>query len=138
MEKRNLRLDATVTAEQWDMLARTAQELAQVEGFDWKPDACDEIEVYMRAEDAPGAWRDWVAGGGDYGAQPIRVATFLWNSGEPFARNELELLPVSPNVLPQDVERMQRDYEQWVHNAWQRLRRASGMTYIEAGHVEQV
>lgn len=68
MEKRNLTLDARLTPEQWDMLARTAQELAPVEGFDWSPRACNEIEVYMRAEDAPGAWRDWIAAGSEYGA----------------------------------------------------------------------
>jgi len=138
MERRNLGLDAAMTPEQWDMLARTAQDLAPVEGFDWKPDVCNEIEVYMRTDDAPGAWRDWIAAGDQYGAQPARVATFVWNDGEPFARNELDVVPESPNVLPQDVQRMQGEYEHWVHNAWQKLRRASGIPFIDAGHVEQV
>lgn len=138
MEKRNLSLDVRVTAEQWDMLARTAQELGPNEGFDWRSDACNEIEVYMRADDAPGAWREWVVAGDTYGAHPIRVANFLWNDGDPFARNDLDVVPESPNVLPQDVQRMQSEFENWVRNSWQKLRRASGIPYIEAGNVEQV
>ncbi|MGQ0560610.1 MAG: hypothetical protein ACT443_01900 [Gemmatimonadota bacterium] len=72
------------------------------------------------------------------GAQPARVATFVWNDGDPYARNDLELLPQSPNVLPQDVETMQREFEHWVHTRWQTLWRASGIPCIDAGHVTQV
>lgn len=138
MEKRNLDLGVPVSAAQWDMVSRTARELGREEGFDWKPEACNEVELYMRAAAAPPLWRDWIPGGDVYGGDAVRAATFVWNDGEPFARNELNVLPESPNVLPQDVERMQAAYEKWVHGEWQRLWHASGIPYVDAGNVEQV
>lgn len=138
MERRNLNLGLPVSAAQWEMVSRTAHELGVGEGYGWVPESCHEIELYMRSEDAPADWRDWVAGNGAYGSQPVRAATFVWNDGDPFARNDLAMLPESPNILPQDVERMQAEYEKWVHGEWQRLWRASGIPYIDAGNVEQV
>jgi len=138
MEKRNLSLGLPVTAEQWEIVARTAHELGVEEGFDWRPEACNEIELYMRPGHEPEGWQGWVAGGGAYGSGAVRAATFVWNDGEPFARNDLDILPQPPNVPQQDVERMQAAYEKWVHSEWQRLWHASGIPYVDAGNVEQV
>jgi hypothetical protein len=138
MERRNLELTSSVTAEQWDIMARTARDLSPGDGFGWKPDAPRQIELYMRADDAPGAWHDWVMRDDRYGAGERPAATFLWNDGDTFARIDIDPLPEPPNVLPQDVETMQRDLENWVHNRWRDLRRASGIPFTDAGHVSQV
>jgi hypothetical protein len=131
MDKRNLDLGVSVTADEWNMLARTAQDITPEDGLYWRPEERDVIEVYMRAQHAPSSWRDWITSDGRYGAHPLRVASFVWNDGDPFARNELEVLPESPNVQPQDVEQMQSELEHWVRNRWRELWEASGITYTE-------
>lgn len=138
MEKRDLSLGVPVTGPQWEIVSRTAHELGVGQGFEWRPQACHEIEVYMRAEDCPTGWENWVAGDGKYGAEPVRAATFLWNDGDPYARNDLTLLPEPPNVLPQDDVKLQAMYEKWVHHEWQRLWHESGIPYVDAGNVTQV
>lgn len=137
MERRNLEL-GPITAEQWDILGRTARDLTAVSGFDWQPDACNELGIFMTIENAPAEWRDWVSERDEYGASERRAATVLWNDGDPFARVEIEPLPESPNVLPQNVELMQQKFEHWLRGRWQELLRESGLHYTKAGHVTQV
>ncbi len=137
METRNLDLDITVTAEQWQQLGRTANATARDgAGFRWDERQPDEIRVLFREDDVPARWQDRVSPPGLYGADAPAAARLVFNDGRPYASVEPPAAPAAPVITEDEQDAMQRELERWVRDKWHELMRASGLHYTR-GHIPQ-
>lgn len=135
MERRNLDFEIELSEEQWETLARRADTLGpEGGGFDRGPDGEGEIQVFIRTDDRPSGWEDWVGDPETYGPVNREVARFHFNSGRPYAELELGSDVVVPLETEQEVAEMQVELERWVRGKWHELLRESGIHY-ERGHT---
>ena len=138
MEARNLDFEIEVTRDQWDELGRTAAALGPEQGgLDWRENEPDEIRVFLRDEDAPGRWRDFVTDEDVYGAHEREIARFRFNDGRPFADVDDPVRWIEePAFSEVEQHGMRRDIERFVRTRWHDLMRASGLHY-DRGHIPQ-
>lgn len=130
MEERNLDFEIEMSAAQWDALVQRADALGQESGgFERAPDDIGEIQVFLRDDDRPPHWRDWVGDSETYGATTREVARFHFNSGRPYAEIETGAAVAEPVYTDQETVEMQTELERWVRGKWQELLRESGMRY---------
>lgn len=134
MEQRNLDLDLPMTAEQWDVLVRTADELGPAEGFRSTDGDPPEIDVLATPERAPAGWREWVSDREAYGDPERPAARLEFNGGSPYARIEPWADPDEPAILQPRVEALRQELERWVRGRWHELLERSGIDYVR-GHV---
>ncbi len=135
MERRNLDFELEMSTAQWDTLARRANALGpEGGGFDRGRDHAEEIQVFLRADDQPSHWRDWVGDPETYGPTVREVARFHFNSGRPYAEIDVGNEVVEPTYTEEEVTAMRRDLEQWVRGKWHELLREAGVHY-ERGHT---
>jgi hypothetical protein len=135
MERRNLDFEVEMSAAQWSTLTRRADALGpERAGFDRGANATDEIQVFLRTDDAPPHWRDWVGDPETYGPTTREVARFHFNSGRPYAEIDAGAEVVEPGYFEHDVAAMQAEMEEWVRGKWHELLRESGIHY-ERGHT---
>lgn len=138
MEERDLDFEITLLPEHWEELGRTAAALSDgAGGFAWSESSPDEIRVFMREEEAPPLWRDYLVGEeGTYGPHEREVARFYFNDGRPFGRIVLPDGVAEPAFRTQETEAMQLELERWVRERWHQLMRDAGVHY-EPGHIPQ-
>lgn len=134
MEQRNLDLDLSMTAEQWDVLVKSAEELGPKQGF--RPTEGDppEIVVLATPERAPAGWREWISDRESYGDPERPAARLEFNGGDPYARIGPWAEPDEPAILRPQVEALRQELEQWVRGRWHELLESSGIHYVR-GHV---
>lgn len=133
MEERNLDFDLPVTQDQWEQIGRRAQALRPA-GFEWKGDEPDRIHVYLRDEEARGLWKTMVSDEGEYGAQQIEVAQFVYNDGRPYAHLEASPSVQEPAVQQQQEAFMGIGQERSVREEWHHLLEESEL-HSDFGHV---
>lgn len=137
MEQRNLDFSIELTDAQWVELGRRADALGPADGgFDWDEREFGDIHVFLRLENAPDLWRDYVTEEGIYGLHEREVAQFRFNDGRPFAHIELPNLADEPVLTEQEEEAMRIELESWVRDRWDMLLRDAGIHY-ERGHLPQ-
>lgn len=130
MERRNLDFEVDMSEAQWDTLVRRADALGpRGGGFDREGGPDGEIQVFLRTDDAPSRWRDWVGDPETYGPTTREVARFHFNSGRPYAEIVVGDDVVGPGFVEQDVEAMQTELERWVRGKWHELLREAGIHY---------
>jgi hypothetical protein len=135
MERRNLDFALEMSAAQWDALARRADALGpEGGGYGHGADHADEIQVFLRTNDLPSRWSDWVGDRETYGPTTREVARFHFNSGRPYAEIDIGDEVVEPIYTEDEVNAMRNELEQWVRGKWQELLRESGLHY-ERGHT---
>lgn len=137
MDLGNVDFEVEVDRSLWRMLCETASALGPAGGgYSWHPEHEDEIDVHLRATDAPEDWMDRVSPAGVYGAGERRIARIHYNGGRPYARIEPEHEPVEPAVPEHKQEAMRRSLEAWLRHKWHDLMRRSGQHY-DRGHLPQ-
>jgi hypothetical protein len=130
MERRNLDFEVEMSAAQWDTMLRRADALGpDGGGFDRDSGATNEIQVFLRTNDVPPNWSDWVGDPETYGPTTREVARFRFNSGRPYAEIDVGDDVVSPGFVEQEVAEMQIELERWVRGKWHELLRESGIHY---------
>ncbi|HEV2149326.1 MAG TPA: hypothetical protein VGR37_18125 [Longimicrobiaceae bacterium] len=136
MEERNLDFEIPLSRDQWDQLGQTAARLGPHDwGYDWREGDEARIHVFMRNEEARGAWSDFVVDEGAYGDTELEVAHFVFNDGRPYARIEAPPQVQPPNVTPDQERSMQAGLEHFVRDKWEMLMKESGIHHTR-GHTD--
>jgi len=139
MEMHNLDFEVEMSEAQWENMARSAETLGPEGGGyglekDGRIEGETEIRVFMRPDDTPSGWEDWVSEPDTYGADTREAARFYFNSGRPYAEIEIGESVVEPIETEEEVIEMQRELESWVRGKWHELLRESGIHY-DPGHT---
>lgn len=136
MEPRNLDFEIELTEDQWDDILRRAEVLGAEEGGFARPDHNPgEIRVFLRPEDAPPLWRNYVGADDTYGVRNREVAQFRFNGGRPYAHIDSSYV-VAPVFTEEEESAMQAELESWVRGRWHDLLREAGLHY-DRGHLPQ-
>lgn len=126
MEERNVDLEIPLSEEQWFQIGKAAQ-ANQALGYEWKGSEGDRIHVYLRDEEARGAWEGLVSDENLYGDQEVEIAQFVFNDGRPFAH--LEAIPAfdEPSVTAPEEDALEVGQERFVRGKWHQLVERAGI-----------
>lgn len=129
MDERNVDFEVPLTDDQWNQVAQTAGRLSKDWGVEWSDEDRERIEVYLRAEEARGAWERYVGGGDGYASDQMRVAEIRFNGGRPYARLQPPSSAREPAIDETELRAMDAGLERFVRDRWGQLLDESGLQF---------